>query len=184
MGNNIWFISDTHFNHDKDFILEPRGFSSVQEMNEQIIENWNSVIKPEDTVYHLGDVIMGDLEDGLNIVKKLNGHIHLAIGNHDSNARLAAFKDIFDEIQFGYRMKFKKGMMLLSHYPQLTNNTDHFYTFSIHGHTHDKNIYNSSSPLMYNMSCEAHFCKPVAYEDLIKDLINLYAINYLHDGQI
>lgn len=166
MGSNIWFISDTHFNHAKPFILEPRGFDNVQDMNEQIIENWNALIKPEDTVYHLGDVIMGDLAEGLNVIKQLNGHIHLAIGNHDTEMRLAAFKDYFDEIQFGYRLNTKHCCYLLSHYPQLTNNSDRFYTYSIHGHTHSSNAF-CEYPLMYNVNCEAHNCCPVAYEDMI-----------------
>ena len=69
-------------------------------MNETIIERWNSLVKPEDTVYHLGDVIMGDLEAGLPLVKSLNGKIKLTLGNHDTPQRVAAFSDFFDEIQF------------------------------------------------------------------------------------
>ena len=48
--SNIWLISDTHFNHNQPFLYEPRGFATVEEMNEAIIERWNSLVKPEDTV--------------------------------------------------------------------------------------------------------------------------------------
>ena len=169
MSNNIWFISDTHFNHDRDFIYVTRGFESVNEMNQILVEKWNSIIKPDDTVYHLGDLFLGDLEKGLKIVKSLHGHIHLTIGNHDTEMRLSALKNIIDEIQFGYRMKFRKGCLLLSHYPQITNNSDHFFTYSIHGHTHNPNIF-CEFPLMYNVSCEAHNCNPIAYEDILFDI--------------
>ena len=172
MDSNIWFISDTHFNHDKNFIWEARGFQSVQEMNEAIVERWNSCIKPDDIIYHLGDVILGELEPGLEILKSLNGHIRLAIGNHDTESRLTAFKNLFEDIQMGYRIKGQKGScLMLSHYPQLTNNTDHFYTYSIHGHTHSPNPF-CEFPLMYNVNCEAHNCNPVALEDLLYDLKN------------
>ena len=56
----IYLISDTHFNHNKDFVYKARGFNSIEEMNEKIIENWNSVVTDEDTIYVLGDVIMGE----------------------------------------------------------------------------------------------------------------------------
>ena len=74
MNGTIWLTSDTHFNHDKDFIWKPRGFTNVKDMNEAILEKWNATVKDEDIVYHLGDVIMGaDMEDGLRIVQKLKG---------------------------------------------------------------------------------------------------------------
>ena len=56
---NIWFISDTHFNHEgilgfKDYIGKPvREFANVNEMNEAMMDNWNSVVKPNDVVYPL-----------------------------------------------------------------------------------------------------------------------------------
>lgn len=57
----IYLSSDTHFGHVKDFLWRPRGFSSVEEMNEGIIERWNLIVEPDDDVYLLGDVIMGDI---------------------------------------------------------------------------------------------------------------------------
>jgi calcineurin-like phosphoesterase family protein len=89
--SEAWIISDTHFNHNKDFILQPRNFSTVEEMNEKIIERWNSVVQPNDTIYHLGDMTMGDIDTAVPLIARLNGKINLAIGNHDTNARLKTF---------------------------------------------------------------------------------------------
>lgn len=59
--SKIWFTSDTHFCHDRGFLYEPRGFTNVEDMNEAIVQRWNSVVAPEDTVYHLGDAMLNDL---------------------------------------------------------------------------------------------------------------------------
>ena len=169
--SNIWLISDTHFNHNQSFLYEPRGFVSVKEMNESIIERWNSLVKPEDTVYHLGDVIMGDLDAGLQFVKSLNGHIKLALGNHDTPQRVAAFSEFFDEIQFGYRLKVGKKVLYLSHYPMLTGNFDNSKVYSIHGHTHNKEKFNPEYELMFNVCCDAINCMPLPLT-LAIDMIN------------
>jgi len=89
--SNIWLISDTHFGHNKDFIWKARGFNSVEEMNNEIIKRWNNVVEPNDIVYHLGDIIMGDLNSGIEIINQLNGKIRLAIGNHDSFSPFRGF---------------------------------------------------------------------------------------------
>ena len=168
--NDIWVVSDTHFNHAKEFIYKERGFTSIEEMNGTIIERWNSLIKPNDTVYHLGDVIMGDLNAGLPLVKSLNGKIKLASGNHDTPQRVAAFSEFFNEIQFGYRIKVGKKIIMLSHYPMLTGNYDNSKTYSFHGHTHSKNYWTEGYDLMFNTCLDAHCCYPHNIEDIIKEI--------------
>ena len=159
--NNIWITSDSHFNHAREFVYKERGFNSVEEMNEAIINRWNSCVKPNDIVYHLGDVIMGDLDAGLPLVRSLNGKIKLALGNHDTPQRVAAFSEFFDEIQFGYRLKIGKKVLYLSHYPMLTGNFDNSKTYSIHGHTPSKEKFNSEYELMFNVCCDAINCMPL-----------------------
>ena len=79
MAGDIWVISDTHFNHSNiltfsDKVGNPvRAFSSVEEMNEIMIDRWNSVVKPGDKVYHLGDVLFGDKEAFSRLWPRLNG---------------------------------------------------------------------------------------------------------------
>ena len=51
----IWLCSDWHFCHDRGFVYEPRGFNSIEEMNETIVNKHNSIVLPEDDVYILGD---------------------------------------------------------------------------------------------------------------------------------
>ena len=109
---NIWFISDTHFRHEailgfKDYAgLTVRPFASADEMDQQMIDNWQSVVKPGDVVYHLGDVLFGHnkvewLEANFT---KLNGTKHLILGNHDNPKFLAPF---FKSISLWHPFDFK-----------------------------------------------------------------------------
>lgn len=76
--SNIWFTSDTHFGQQRTLNLSKRPFKGVREMNLSIIEKWNSLVLPTDEVYHLGD--FGDYD----VLKYLNGRIHLVKGNYDT----------------------------------------------------------------------------------------------------
>lgn len=166
--NEIWIISDTHFNHNKDFILKPRSFSTVEEMNEKIIERWNSIVQPNDTVYHLGDIALGEVNAAVPLIKRLNGKIKLAIGNHDTDAKLKIYSTLsnIEDIQFGYRIKKGKNTFLLTHYPQFTGNYDTSKTYSIHGHTHCSNTFTEGYDLMFNVSCEALACMPINIDNI------------------
>lgn len=75
----IYLTSDTHFCHNKDFLYEPRGFQSIEEHDEAIVKNWNSIVTPDDEVYHLGDVMLNDNTKGLGYLKQLNGKIHIIL---------------------------------------------------------------------------------------------------------
>lgn len=78
-----WYTSDLHLGHERIIELCDRPFSSVQHMNEAIVDNWNTVVEDEDTVYILGDLAMGKLVDSLALVATLKGKKVLIPGNHD-----------------------------------------------------------------------------------------------------
>ena len=69
--SKIWLTSDTHFEHDKDFVWKARGFENVSKMNQAIVKNWNAVVDVDDIVYLLGDIMLGDRERGLYYLKQL-----------------------------------------------------------------------------------------------------------------
>jgi calcineurin-like phosphoesterase family protein len=141
-------------------------------MNEAIIERWNSVVKYNDIVYHLGDVMLGNNEEGLKLLSQLNGNIILALGNHDTDTRVQLFKTIknIKDVQMGYRIKVGKKTFILSHYPQLVaNGDDKKPIYSIHGHTHSQNKW-SDIPHAYNVNMDAHNCTPVNLNTIIEDI--------------
>ena len=70
----ILMASDLHLNHWNIVKYCNRPFKSVGEMNDQIISNFNSVIQPEDTLYHLGDFCMGgNYEYVVSLMNRING---------------------------------------------------------------------------------------------------------------
>ena len=74
---SIYFSSDTHFGHDREFIFGPRGFKDVNEMNEVIVRKFNAIVSNDDELYLLGDCILGDTEQNIEYLKRLNGKIHI-----------------------------------------------------------------------------------------------------------
>ena len=170
----IWFTSDLHqhFNHDKDFIWKARGFESVQEMNEALIERWNSIVQKDDIVYNLGDVFLGtDKEQSLEMVSRLNGQIHYTIGNHDGDKKIEATKQLPNtaDVQFGYRLKHKKTTFLCTHYPTVVGNMTFDNVWNLHGHTHQKDSF-SNIPYCYHVGVDSHNCYPVDVEQIFEDI--------------
>jgi len=79
-AERVFFTSDFHFNHRNIIEYCKRPFTSVAEMNEALIKRFNEIVGPSDTVYILGDLVMGR---DLNCAERLNGRKFLLMGNHD-----------------------------------------------------------------------------------------------------
>ncbi len=142
--SDIWFTSDTHFNHPK--IIEPdysdRPFDSIESMTYAIITNWNNCVSPGDDVYHLGDFALSwgkkSEKEIRRIFEQLNGHKHLIIGNHDRKevtnlpwATVSHYKEI--KVNLGREHKQR---IVLSHYALRVWNQMHRGAWMLHGHSH------------------------------------------------
>ena len=93
-----FFTSDTHFNHFNIIRYCNRPFHSVEEMTHVLIKNWNSVVSPDDTVWHLGDFAFGPTGMQSGLFYALNGTKYLIRGNHDQNERrmlAVGFKEVY-----------------------------------------------------------------------------------------
>ena len=167
----IYFTSDLHFCHNKEFIWKERGFNSVEEMNEFIVEQFNQIIKPDDDLYLLGDCCMGQNEDSIPLLAKINGMKHLAIGNHDTDARLVEYRirNLFGSIEYGGRLKYHNTLFLLSHYPMQVGNSTKEKVWNLHGHTHQR-FPLSALPQCYNVGVDAHDCMPVSIEEIYEQI--------------
>lgn len=172
----IFLTSDFHFCHDKEFIYKPRGFTSVDEMNNTIIKNFNDMVGADDETYVLGDLILNDNEKGLECVRALNGRLHIILGNHDTDERAKLYKELPNvaTVGFGARLKLGKTSFYLSHYPTITSNPgDRFITYNLCGHTHakDRFIDFHKAPI-YHVEVDAHNCYPVPLAQIQEEIKN------------
>lgn len=164
----IFFISDTHFNHTNILKYEPdERFSTVEDRNEFIIENWNRVVKPEDKIYHLGDVFMGTITNYIPIHKRLAGKKRLIVGNHD---RIVATcqQQLFQKVMLW--KVFNDPPFLFTHVPvhpsTITERTGFDSGWNIHGHTHS----NGSPEPQYRSVCvELNNYTPVEFDFLYEE---------------
>lgn len=163
----------TFINHDRAFIYEPRGFQSVYEMNDAIVERWNRVVDIDDDVYVLGDIMLNNNEGGIKLLQSLKGRIHIILGNHDSSAREALYRECYNvvEVVVAARIRYNGYHFYLSHYPTFTGNLEKEslkqMAIDLFGHTHDKRHFYQDIPFMYNVACDAHNCTPVLLDDII-----------------
>lgn len=80
---DTWFTSDLHFGHRNIINYCRRPFHSVENMNKLLVMNWNELVRPDDTVYVLGDFAMGQIQETLPLGRRLHGNKVLVAGNHD-----------------------------------------------------------------------------------------------------
>lgn len=180
--SNIWFTSDLHLNHQQEFLWGPRGFSNEQEMNEAIVERWNSVVKSDDIVYDLGDIALNDVTGTIDYLNKLNGTHYWLLGNHDTENKIeqlchSCHKLIIPNEKYAMIIKAGKMSIYMSHYPTLTANFDdkHFsrHVLSLHGHTHQqKNWLYPDNPFLYHVGLDSHNCTPVHIDEIVADVRN------------
>jgi calcineurin-like phosphoesterase family protein len=174
---NILLISDTHFGHanmlnfrDEGGGLVRAGFASVEEMDELMVQRWNSIVRPNDHVYHLGDVAMR--REHLAVCKRLHGHKRLVLGNHD-------IFEARDYIDVGFKKLFGSRVLdgfLLTHIPIQPASMGRF-TANIHGHIHERDC----PPGAYvNVSVERIGYQPVPLEVIKKQAMDFAGLSQCH----
>ena len=177
----IYVTSDLHLCHDREFLYKPRGFENVSDMNEFIVNAWNEKIDVDDTVYVLGDLVLGGdkgTECGIKMLSSLNGDIHVILGNHDTDNRVARYRELLNisSIQYADMLQYNGYRFFMTHYPcytsNLTKETMKQCVLNLHGHLHSKKKFYEDIPYMYNVCMDAHGCKPVSIDTIIEDIKN------------
>lgn len=133
----IWFTSDTHFGHRNIIRFQNRPFASVSEMDETLIANWNMLVKPEDTIYHLGDFAYRcSREYAKECFNRLNGTKHLIEGNHDKLAlnfpKMGGWASIFPQRE----ITVEGTRLVLNHYSMRAWHHDYLGVGHLFGHSH------------------------------------------------
>lgn len=177
--NHTWFTSDTHFYHKNIIKYCNRPFNNVEEMNETLINNWNSVVKKDDTVFHLGDMGFCGTQNLISVLSKLNGNIYLIRGNHDTDKQVSA---LFDNDLILCWNQYKSIVMIgdedipeqklfLCHYPMIDWDNKERGCWMIHGHNHMLPDTPSHSPLHYDVGVDKNNYTPINFKTIKQSII-------------
>jgi calcineurin-like phosphoesterase family protein len=169
----VFLVSDTHFGHQNVCTLFKRQdgsplrpFASAEEMDETMIQRWNDRVRPNDKVYHLGDVAMQ--RKHLSTLSRLNGDKILIKGNHDI-FKLDEYKTHFRDIRAYHVMNG----MILSHIPVHKSSISRFGC-NIHGHTHASRVLDDMGnidPNYFCVSVEQIDYTPILFEHVVKHIV-------------
>ena len=168
---SVFLTSDTHFGHAgvcrftcDDGVTKIRPWTDPNEMDEEMVKRWNDTVKPNDKVYHLGDVVIN--RRCLSILHRLNGDKVLIKGNHDI-FKLSDYTPHFRDIR-GYHVM---NNMILSHVPVHPESAGRFRA-NIHGHLHQRRVMKDGvvDPFYFNVSVEQTDFKPILFEDVLKKI--------------
>ena len=137
-----YYISDLHLSHANVIKFDSRPYDTIEEMETDLISRWNNQVSKGDHVYCLGDFIWkAGSDEWLRIIHKLNGNIHLILGNHDPRQYSTGVQKALAEIthykELNEKVDGKDYRLVLSHYAILSYYGSCYpQTFHLHGHTH------------------------------------------------
>jgi len=168
----IFATGDTHFGHQ--LMVDHRGFSSKDEMDDEMIRLWNEVVSPKDTVYHLGDFAFNKKHE--YYLSKLHGCIHLIMGNHDdslTNTYLSKLR--FASVQSMKYLKHNGHKIHMLHYPMESWRSSYHGSFHFHGHSHG---HSKPHGKRIDVGVDCWDLKPVSFDVLIDKLKDEDNINH------
>jgi calcineurin-like phosphoesterase family protein len=132
---SVYFTSDHHFGHAGARSFYRRPFASVDEMDQQMIDRWNSVIGVRDEVWHLGDfAVRQSPERVASLLRLLHGQKHLIVGNND-DAAVTGCAD-WASVQSYAEKTIDGTSLVLCHYPFRTWRNRGQGSVNLHGHSH------------------------------------------------
>jgi calcineurin-like phosphoesterase family protein len=180
---NTYVTSDLHFFHKNilEFCHQSRPYSSVDDMHEAIVHNWNTEVQDDDLTYILGDVTFGKISLTIDLLRRLNGRKILIKGNHDKDAvRKAAFCDCFESIHDYLEIKQNGTHVVLMHFPIMLWNLKHHGAVHLHGHLHGNP--SGVTGRIKDVGMDSNFCKPHLLDDVIHELL-MIPLDFDHHGR-
>lgn len=166
-----FFTADTHFNHSRIIQYCNRPFIDANDMNEQLIANWNNVVTPDDVVYHLGDFAFGDALVVDRVMRRLNfKHFHFIKGNHDKpfmdwhnnfgNDELARKVTIYPHF---LETKIQGNKFVLCHYAMRVWDQSHRGALHLYGHSHGT-LPDDANSKSFDVGVDCHNYHPISLE--------------------
>ncbi len=169
----VYFTSDLHFGHRSILDMQNRPFTSVEEMNQALLTNYNAVVHNNDTVYLLGDICHHmDVDTANEIIGRMNGRKILVRGNHDKKYD----PQLFDEICDFMTLSLNGQYFALMHYPMVEWPRSYYGSIQLHGHIHsteeDNEKNRTEGVLRYDVGVDANHFYPVSVNQIIDFLLN------------
>ncbi|QYO75614.1 metallophosphoesterase family protein [Devosia salina] len=133
----VHFTADTHFGHASIIRMAGRPFTSVEEHDQALIDNWNAVVAPADTVFVVGDFAhKADNDRARKIFERLRGTKHLVIGNHDSEFVRTGlpWASVMDRV----KITVDGQKIVLDHYPMRSWEGVRSGAIQLYGHVHNR----------------------------------------------
>lgn len=176
--SKFFVTSDQHFNHENIIKYCDRPFSSVAEMNEEIIKRWNAVVSKDDTVFVLGDFFMGRLTEIEDILSRLNGHIMLVEGNHDNDSRIVTMTSYGNVKNLGplVIVDYRGVNIVMCHYPidfdlrGMVSKTSKKMVF-LYGHIHNLAPKGLDRGCFYHVGVDTNDFTPVNLDNIIDEVL-------------
>ena len=168
----VYFTSDHHFGHRNILRLCKRPFSSIEEMDEVLIDNWNRKVHRNDIVYIMGDLMFRNEKPAEYYLERLKGKKHLLVGNHDG--RWMKTVDLPTYVESVAMMQtFSDGQHKITgcHYPMMTWPSAGLNGYMVYGHIHantDAAYWPLilSMPKMLNAGVDINGYSPVTFEEM------------------
>ena len=136
--STIRYIADLHFDHANVIKFDNRPFSSIEEMNSELIRRWNETVKNNDTTYIIGDFCWGKADRWVELLQELNGNKVIIRGNHDLKQPPDKVKRLIQDYKDYKEITDKKRHVILCHYPiPFYKSSYNPETYMLCGHVHN-----------------------------------------------
>jgi calcineurin-like phosphoesterase family protein len=164
---SIYFYSDVHYGHQNIIKYSKRPFSNADEMDAALIANHNSVVKPADVVYCIGDFSFHrDQSRTRSIIHALNGTKFLIRGNHDKyleDKTLSMFAKVDNYMEiYVPDVDIGKQLIVLFHYSMKVWNKSHHGSWHLFGHSHGS-LPDDPNSLSFDVGVDCHGYTPISY---------------------
>lgn len=166
-----YYIADTHFGHNAIIAMNNRPFDNVDEMDAIMISSWRSIVRSDDEVYIVGDLIFKAKNTPEYYLEQLTGRKHLILGNHDKWSKHVDLDKYFESVSQIKEISDADRHIVLCHYPMLEWPRSHHDSLLIFGHIHNKtegdafNYYNKKSNML-NAGVDINNYIPVTFRQL------------------
>jgi calcineurin-like phosphoesterase family protein len=160
----VFFTSDTHFGHASIIKYCKRPFRSTTEMDEALLTRWNETVAAGDVVYHLGDICYRSPHGADYYLSRLNGEIHLIVGNHDGDA-VKRHSQRFASVSLIKEIEIERQKLVLCHYPMREWPGAWQGAWHLYGHVHGR-LDQRSLGHSLDVGVDIHDFRPVSFSEV------------------